>query len=315
MASVTRLTRRGLVGWGSGSYAYYPSFNREFNVVNVDMVNNGVAIGQYQAENPEPGGRYAVMKFSTEWRAATTGTAIPEVSLLNACGFETSVLVYALSDLHNAGDGDGVTIPIDLAMWTDGLLHIVEDAVGTCVINFEAGKIPWIDWTFTGTYGPVEAIVAPTMTTANLSTPVPFQNAGLAIHDGTTSRTGLVVPKITLDVGNAIDMRPGCNGAYGYEDAIITSREPKYTIQAEARELGTTATTMNWETLFGNQNTLVTTFTHNPSATADQELDVSFSANIVEYPSLEDQNGKLMYNIAMQQTPTTGLLSLSVTET
>ena len=53
---MSRVARRGLTGYVAtgGSILYYPSYDREFNTVQMDSVDNGVNIGQYSTDAAYP---------------------------------------------------------------------------------------------------------------------------------------------------------------------------------------------------------------------------------------------------------------------
>jgi hypothetical protein len=315
---MTRVARRGLAGYCTtgGAIAYYPSFDREFNTVECEAVDNGVNIGQYSTDVPYPGGKYNRCKFKTHIRPAVTGTKIPEFDvLLKGCGFSEDVeLTYVLDDPKRDGDGTGDTVGADIRMWSDGLTNTLIDGVGNAKFMFEAGKIPYIEWEFIGDYQAVDALAAPSLTTANLNDPVPWVNASVACVENSQARTGLVVESIAYDLGNMLDPRPSGSGTYGYDSPIINGREPVIDIKVEARDIGATVATSNWEATYLARADCVWTFSHNPSATADQQLDVTFTGVLMEYPQLSESNGKLVYDLKFKQKPSAAF-TLEVTET
>ena len=326
MAKYTRLSRRISFAWTPGekgnptTIKAFKTFNHTLNPEKSIAVQNGNLFGKFQADPPRPGGRFMEFGFSSEVRGSDTADVPPpEMPLLRACGFSetasgsTPAILYAYQhdDLHLIDDTPaGDTEPIDIVITEDRLQRTCKNCVGNARFNFIAGQLATIDWTFrglldTGADGATEA--ANTDFDAN-SAPVPVQNEGWTIATVDPTTNLFAVPSFSYDCGNIIDERADMDGEFGFSQPYIVGREPVINLAIES----TLIANVNWEQLYTSRTEVDGLFTHNDGGGLRQELAVSFSGIIAEFPVLADLNGKLVYNIVMNQSIETGATPLSM---
>jgi hypothetical protein len=294
----TRYTQRTAVQWAiadAGQLAY-PTHDVDYNVFTHDAVDNGVYISGYAPDAPYVGGKYARTKFKTWLRGATSGTTIPEMILLMACGFDvadqTTSKLYTLADPHLSGEGDGDVVAVDISVVVDKLSHPCEDAVGNVIMHFVAGQLPVLEWEFIGGCGSeAGALAQPSITTANLSEPAACQNYAATINAQTIG-----ILEMHLNVGNRLDPRPDLNGTTGYGTQVITGRVPAYELLIEAD-----TTNVNPMTLYeARTNFHVASITHDSGGGVNNEVDIDFDGVITSTPQKEEgPNGVLCYRFTM----------------
>lgn len=328
MAQYTRASRRTSVAWTPGetgnptSIKTFKTFNHTMSPEKSIAVQNGNLIGEFQADPPRPGGRFMEFGFSTEVRGSDTADVPPpEMSLLRACGFSeagsgsTPAIVYSYvhDDLHLTSDTPaGDVEPIDITLNIDLLNRVVKNCVGNARFNFIAGQLATIDWTFrglvaSGADGATEASAS--AFDAN-SAPVPVQNEGWTLNsvDPAAASTVWAIPSFSYDCGNIIDERADMTGEFGFTQPYIVGREPVINITVES----TLIATINWEQLYTARTEIDGTFTHNSGGGTRQQLAVTFSGILAEYPVLADLNGKMVYNLVLNQSIETGADKLTL---
>lgn len=192
----------------------------------------------------------AVIEFDVEIAGAgAAGTAAPYGPLLLACGFaETLVAVTSASYNPISSAFTFVTI----YCYRDGLLYKLTGCAGNVTFNWEAKKLPFMHFTFTGKYVAVSdaAIAAGAVYTA-FQLPV----ASIPAKSGTITLGGYgcKISKLSCDMANDVSHALWMNA----ETLGIVDRKPKGTISVE---LVTVATKDYW-TLVRNATTAALVFT------------------------------------------------------
>lgn len=171
-------------------------------------------------------------KFKTELMASVTGAEGAATNptwatlLLPACGYVATGNVF--SPVTGAPGGSGGVKTLTMSLYEDGWLKKLVGAMGNLQITADAGKKIWLDWTFRGVWvAPVTASVpAPSYVTC---VPAIMRSTSLVLGSFTP-----VVSKLTLDLGNKVEMRQDATTSSGYISAIITDRMVKGQIDPEA---------------------------------------------------------------------------------
>lgn len=172
-----------------------------------------------------PGARKGVATFKTDigWDGTSTVPTWASV-LLPGCGF-----VNSAGTITPRTEAPGSNVKtLTLGSYIDGVFKSIAGAVGTGKLVCPAGKMAYIDWTFTGVWqAPTDtAIIAPTYPTAF---PIKYTSATT-----TYNSVALCVENFTLDFGNEVVMRECASTAAGYISGIITNRKPRITANPEA---------------------------------------------------------------------------------
>ena len=117
---------------------------------------------------------------------------------------------------------------LTLAMHKDGLLHTMPGAMGTFEITAQAGTLPKIKWTFTGSF--VEAVDdANPSPIFERTLPSQVELARLRVND-----FNAIVDKFTFNQGNDIQTRPDVSAQDGYNGVRLVSRKPEGGVDPEA---------------------------------------------------------------------------------
>jgi hypothetical protein len=149
--------------------------------------------------------------------------------LLPACGFvETSDVFYPLTEAPGAN-----VKTLTIGCYAGGKLFSIAGAMGTFQAVFPNGRMPYIDWTFTGKWQPVTNTPAITPT---YPTTLPLRYASATTRYNSTA---LCVEQVTFDAGNTVIMRECTADATGFASAMVTDRYPKITANPEAVAIGT----------------------------------------------------------------------------
>lgn len=182
------------------------------------------AQGAYNKYSQVAGQRMGTVTFRTD---VTVGaTALPEwaTTFLPACGWVESTNVYTP---RSGAVGSNVKT-LTIGVYENGLLKSIAGAMGTFRIVCPAGRLAFIEWTFTGVWQDVTdtAILTPTHPA---DTPIRFASA-TCTYDSTAQR----VENLTIDAGNNVIMREDPTTASGYIAAAVTNRYPKITANPES---------------------------------------------------------------------------------
>lgn len=169
------------------------------------------------------GARIGQATFETDLTPSTTTHPAWALAFLPACGLVASTDTYTP---RTEAPGSNVKT-LTIGLYTDGLYEQLHGCMGTFSIQFEAGRVPRIQWTFTGVYTKPSdvAILDPTYETTN---PIRFVSSALAI--------GSYTPKIqsmSLDIGNQVVLREDSRSTTGFSYAVVTDRRPTLTLNPE----------------------------------------------------------------------------------
>ncbi len=136
-------------------------------------------------------------------------------TLLPACGLVATSSVFG--PVTNPPGVGGVTT-VTIGLFEDGILKSLRGAMGNMKIDFEAGKSTKAEFEFKGVWVPpvVASLVTPTYPTAR---PIRFASAGLALGSFTPQ-----LQKLSINLGNEIQLREDANDPSGYASAIIAGR-------------------------------------------------------------------------------------------
>lgn len=171
------------------------------------------------------GTKQGTCTFRTDvgWDGTTTMPSWADI-LFPACGWVETSQVY-----NPTTEAPGTNVKtLTIGKYEDGRLLQLHGAVGTFQWVLPAGKMSYIDWTFTGAYSEVTdvSLIAPTYPTA---LPIKFSSATVQFNS-----VNLKVAQVTVDAGNNVIMREDASTATGYSTALITDRNPRITIDPEA---------------------------------------------------------------------------------
>lgn len=146
-------------------------------------------------------------------------------------------VIYAHTDPTDEG------VKVAFYFWTKQKKHSIQQAKGTFQVVAEAGKIPYIEWTFSGLY------VAPV--DATFPTDAAFEDTKppLVIGCGTVT-IGAYTPVFTrldLSVNNTVSRRLDIAATDGIKGFIITDHQPTGSIDPEAVTEATNPFWANWK--------------------------------------------------------------------
>lgn len=239
------------------------------------------------------------LEFSTEAKGSgTRGTAGRLSALLQACGLVETA--SAGSSVFYKPGAPSKTVAF--YVYRDGLLFKVLNAVGTGVLEVEAGKIPMIKWKFRGTYA--------LPTDASLPTPVYETTIGPLAESTQTQISAYagVIRKYTVDFGVDFLDRPSVNAAGAIEGVSISGRSPKITALMEAvlRATEDVLSEFDADTLIDFQSVL--------GGTSGNILTISASQK-AQYSDLKitNENDILMYDIGLDLNGTDDEFMLNFT--
>lgn len=319
----TRLTSETVVVWQPGKKGSVSGTANQFATIDEDPNIGIVAMSALTFNTDEDMPDYARIEqrvrrlaFTTRLRGAHTEDDVPpEAVLFRACGFQENMAgstpniagEYRQGDLHDDGGtpvGD-LEVVLGLGIYRDRLFTLLLNPVGNVVIEFEAGKLPLCHWAFTGEDTGVDtAEASPTEAFVAGSKAAPFQSAGLTI----SGVSGLKIQGLIYDAGNQLLPRPDANGAFGVAPQDIPSRVPIITMIVEDPLLDD----IDFETLFLARTAVAVAFVHNTGAGVGQELAVSFTGYLDEFPKLLPLNGRYYRRLVFTQKPSTGATALNL---
>jgi len=174
----------------------------------------------------------AELTFKVELRGSAAKGSAPEIGdLLEACGLAETVtagssVVYSpVSVNHNS-----VTI-YNYAMDNTGsaILKKLTGARGTFKITGEAGKLAYVEFTFTGKYNAPSDVAAPGDPTYLAVTPQKVASQTLSLN----AETDLIVQSVAIDMANEVSVGASVSGANGVNDIQIISRKPTIELNPE----------------------------------------------------------------------------------
>lgn len=211
--------------------------------------------GSFNYLSQVPGTRMGVATFRTD--ISIGATSLPEwaTTFLPACGWVASGNTY-----NPRSEAPGASVKtLTIGLYENGLFKSIAGAMGTFNLVCPAGKMAYIDWTFTGVWqAPTDtAILAPTYPT---DTPIRFASATC-----TWDSTAKKVAQVTFDAGNTVIMREDPTTAGGFISALVTNRYPKITADPESVLVATDDTHGDW--IAGTEAAFVATL-NGPSSSA-----------------------------------------------
>jgi hypothetical protein len=171
----------------------------------------------------------------TDVTSGASAQAIEIDCLLKACDLTPT---YTAETTNGARDGYVIYKPVTpdnegssvtFYFYTAGKLHKVTGAKGTVRLTLEAGKIAKAEFTFSGLWNAPTDVSLPGSVTW-LNTVPPLFRAATA----TMGAFSPVFRTLTLDLGNNVVRRDSGNATLGVVGFVITSRNPRLTIDPEA---------------------------------------------------------------------------------
>ncbi len=186
------------------------------------------------------GQRFVGLKFRTEAKGSgTAGTAYtPLGACIQACGrtevASTGVSVtYAFTSYAASSNFYGPGKSVTLEWYADGIKHVVAGAIGKCSVKFDAAKVAYFEFEFSGVYAePTDA--SPGTQTYNTLKPPLFMGATVTMHS-----LSAIIQSLTVEDGNQVNQRPSAAAATGLLGFYIAGREPKATIDPEMESVAT----------------------------------------------------------------------------
>jgi len=171
------------------------------------------------------GPRAGKCSFDVELRP-TAGAALDLglVALLTACGVKQDAEVYKPTSVH--ADQKTVTI----AAFEDGKKKQLVGAMGNAKFRGVAGERVWINFEFTGIWQAPADGALPTWAPTSVL-PLKLDNASGAF---TLATEALKINTFEFDLGNQVILRPDAAAAGGLAYAMITDRDPTWTIDPES---------------------------------------------------------------------------------
>lgn len=210
-----------------------------FNAYNV-MAQANIAMEEREGQggfnylSAVPGGYGGTLTFRTDlgWDGTSTEPTWASV-LFPACGWVDTSGTF--NPVTEAPGSNVKTATIGVFM--DGVLKRLAGAMGTFQVVLPAGRMGYIDWTFTGVWQDptTVAMITPTYPTAS---PLRFASATV-----TYTSDNLKVEQVTIDAGNNVILREDASTAAGYSTALITNRNPRITANPEFVSLSNPTTT------------------------------------------------------------------------
>lgn len=206
--------------------------NGEFNAYNV-MIQPNITVEEREAQAAfnrlpgVPGARTGTATFRTDISYVGTASAPPPTwasVLLPGCGFVDDDPAFLP---RTAAAGTNVKT-LTIGCFQDGMFKSIYGAAGTASLVFPAGRMAYIDWTFTGIWAaPTDtALIAPTYPT----------DPALRFASSTITYNSVAakVEQVTVDLGNNVVMREDASTVAGFSTGIITDRNPRINLNPES---------------------------------------------------------------------------------
>jgi len=200
-----------------------------YNAYNV-MIQPTVTVEEREAQGAfnrlagVPGARQGTATFRTDIHYDATTLPTWASVLLPACGFVSDDPAFLPRTAAPGTDVKTLTI----GCFQDGTFKSIHGAVGTAQMVFPAGRMAYIDWTFTGIWAaPTDtALIAPTYPTT-----LPMRFASSTI---TYNSVAAKVEQVTIDLGNNVVMREDGSTVAGFSTGLITDRNPRISLNPES---------------------------------------------------------------------------------
>lgn len=181
--------------------------------------------GSFAALPGVPGARTgkATFKVDLGWDGTSTIPSWASV-FLPACGY-----VDSSGTLTPRSEAPGSNVKtLTIAAYVDGVKKAIAGAVGNVKFTFPTGKMAYAEFEFTGKWvAPTDvALITPTYPTAS---PLRFA-AGTCLLNSVAQK----VSQVQFDAGNQVKLLEDPADATGFSYALITNREPKWTLDPES---------------------------------------------------------------------------------
>ncbi len=181
--------------------------------------------GSFNSDPSIPGTRMGTMKFKTDVFVGASTAPDWATTLLPACGWVASALVYTPRSEALGTNVKSLTMG---RYKGPGKVDQINGAVGKFQLVCPTGRAAYFDWEFQGVWQPEVdvTILAPTYPTTK----------GIRFASATCTYAAVAqkVENVTFDSGNEIIMREDPTTAGGYISGLITNRRPKITANPEA---------------------------------------------------------------------------------
>ena len=324
--------------------ASYPCIVSAFNPEIVESIPDARNIGQSAPMPDRPGARRGAVQFAREL-VGQTAKAVPprDGALLRACGAKeaSSGSTYAayiytfagpvasegnihlpLTTVGTGGDLDPVDLEITIGASTTPVKHLVNKCVGNVVFDITPGQYPIARYDFVGKIpgvGDTPAGVSTSALAGNTNAAATAQGTdGTSVKVGTATYTlntgggavNMVGRSLSLDMGNAVFLRPSISGEFGYTTPIIAMRDPVYTAVVEVP----LKTSMDFESAFVAGTSIAFIYIHNVGATKyGQQITFAGDMLIRSAAAIGDDGGAMVYTLTMGQNSTVGKNPFTVT--
>lgn len=207
-----------------------------FNAYDV-VIQPSVAMTQREGQGgfgmlaayPEGMSGKATFKIDVSW----DGIGVPAwaSTFLPACGLVASGSEFKPKTEVPASGSSVKTLTI--GCYVDGVFKSIRGASGTVKLVCKTGMIATLEFDFTGVWVPptAVAVIAPTYSIE--------PSLRYATSTTTWDSVALCLESITLDIGNSVTLRECATTVQGFDNAIITNRNPKVTANPESKLLAT----------------------------------------------------------------------------
>ena len=212
-------------------------------------------------------------------------------ALLRACGNGVVGSAPASSSAATYAPIDSAFKSVSVAVYADGLKHLVTGCMGTATLDLTAGQAPKLNFDLQGVLGTVSAVATPAAT-------FPTDNKTL-VGSETLRITPLggsaytpIVRSIQVAFGVGVVERNDANAALGFSGLFITSRAPTVTLVIETDTILSALDPIN--DVITNKTHAIE-FTHGSGV----QSKIIFTAATAELgvPTYSDDNGFRMYNL------------------
>lgn len=184
-----------------------------------------------------PGSRLGTMTFRTDlWWDGTATMPSWASTLLPACGW-----VDSSGTFNPTTEVPGSNVKtLTMALYEDGLKKSIAGAMGTFRVVCPAGKMAFIEWTFTGVWQAVtdSSLLSPTYPT---DSPIRYASATSQYNS-----VDLCVENVTFDAGNTLTPKECASTAAGFDYVLVTNRTPTITCNPEAALVATSDVYGDW---------------------------------------------------------------------
>jgi hypothetical protein len=208
----------------------------KFPVVYTVAVTTGGASGAAQASvtpsDVTNGGAAATgvaLTSGTAFPLGTSGATIAPTFTGNLVVGDTWRVVVLPAGITYTPVSDGY-VTLTLSLYFNGIFHKVTNAMGTFKVTCDGGKLPSIDFTFSGQYVPAASVAMPSAPVYERTLPSQVERAAL-------SWGALASPSASgwsFDIGNTVTARPDINDDDAYNGFLITARKATGSFDPEA---------------------------------------------------------------------------------